>query len=103
MTRRPDHSQQCSKLDESACCENCWQLFHSPPREKSNGKASKPNAICGDSDIALTTKSALTNQAPIKGYALLRVTPPGKPLNVTAYRLPSVKKSGPNCPMPIKT
>ena len=32
-TTRPEHSARCSKTDASACCDNCYQLFHSQPHE----------------------------------------------------------------------
>src|SRR5262249_4831534 len=28
-------SNRCSRRDPSACCPNCWELWHSPPRPQS--------------------------------------------------------------------
>lgn len=71
---RPPHDPaRCSRKDPNKCCDNCWELWHSPARPASNGKLRKTApapAIVGNSLPAPTGRpfplTALPE--PVRGY-----------------------------------
>ncbi len=52
---RPAHSERCSRQDAASCCDNCWQLWHSPPHPQTKSKAKGKSASTRKSAARIPT------------------------------------------------